>query len=232
MANVVRLALYARRDEIEIMQLVGAPQAYIRGPFVMEGVLRAASARWSRWRLWLSAFLALRGRYLVAAGRGRQSVVGAVPVARAVRCCCWSAACWSAASAGCVAASGRDLTALQNLDTRFRSGTTLGIIAVDNSLSRTCMPRFVTDSRPISAQHPLTEFYREEFVKHQRCLQQQRPYYSESAITDVEAALTRIMGQLEQLCSKDNADELVSSLLKKFDVVTGLSAWSDPKHTH
>ena len=57
------------------------------------------------------------------------------------------------------------------------------------------MPRFVTDSRPISAQHPITEFYREEFLKHHRCLQQQRPYYSESAITDVEAALTRIMGQ-------------------------------------
>ena len=90
------------------------------------------------------------------------------------------------------------------------------------------MPRFVTDSRPISAQHPITEFYREEFVKHHRCLQQHRPYYSESAITDVEAALTRIMGQLEQLCTQDNADELVSSLLKKFDVVTGLSDWSDP----
>ena len=41
------------------------------------------------------------------------------------------------------------------------------------------MPRFVTHSRPISAQHPLIEFYREEFVKHRRCLQQQRPYYSE-----------------------------------------------------
>ncbi|MGE5244326.1 MAG: hypothetical protein ACM3SQ_08875 [Betaproteobacteria bacterium] len=94
------------------------------------------------------------------------------------------------------------------------------------------MPRFVTDSRPISAQHTLTEFYREEFLKHQRCLQQQRPYYSESAITDVEAALSRIMGQLEQLCTRDNANQVVSQLLKKFDVVTGLSAWSDPKHTH
>jgi hypothetical protein len=94
------------------------------------------------------------------------------------------------------------------------------------------MPRFVTDSRPISAQHPLTEFYREEFIKHHRCLQQQRAYFSEDAITDVEDALARIMGQLEQLCSKDNADELVSCLLKKIDVVTGLSAWSDPKHTH
>ena len=94
------------------------------------------------------------------------------------------------------------------------------------------MPRFVTDSRPISAQHPLTEFYREEFIKHHRCLQQQRPYYSERAITDVEAALSRIMGQLEQLSTHANAPQLVSSLLKKFDVVTGLSAWSDPKQTH
>jgi hypothetical protein len=94
------------------------------------------------------------------------------------------------------------------------------------------MPRIVTDSRPISAQHPITEFYREEFIKHQRCLQQQRPYYSESAITDVEAALTRIMSDLEQLATKDNADQVVSSLLRKFDVVTRLSTWSDPKHTH
>lgn len=38
-ANVVRLALYSRRGEIDIMRLVGAPQSYIRGPFVMEGVL-------------------------------------------------------------------------------------------------------------------------------------------------------------------------------------------------
>ena len=94
------------------------------------------------------------------------------------------------------------------------------------------MPRFVTDSRPTSAQHTVAEFYREEFLKHRVCLEQQRPYYSESAITDVEAAITRILSQLEQLCTKDNADELVSSILKKFDVVTGLSAWSDPTHTH
>ena len=94
------------------------------------------------------------------------------------------------------------------------------------------MPRFVTDSRPISAQYPIIEFYREEFVKHHRCLQQQRPYYSESAITDVEAALTRILAELEQLSTQADAPQLVSSLLKKFDVVTGLSAWSDPKHTH
>jgi hypothetical protein len=94
------------------------------------------------------------------------------------------------------------------------------------------MPRTASDSRPISATHPIIEFYREEFLKHHRCLQRHRAYYSESAITDVESALTRIMGQLEQLSTRDNAPQLVSSLLKKFDVVTGLSAWSDPKQTH
>jgi hypothetical protein len=94
------------------------------------------------------------------------------------------------------------------------------------------MPRFVSDSRPISATHPIIEFYREEFVKHHRCLQQQRSYYSESAITDVETALDKILSQLDALSTQDNAPQVVSSLLKKFDVVTGLSAWSDPRRTH
>jgi len=93
------------------------------------------------------------------------------------------------------------------------------------------MPRFASDSRATSAHH-IIEFYREEFVKHHRCLQEQRPYYSEGAITDVEAALTKILGELEQLSTQENAPQLVSSLLKKFDVVTGLSAWSDPKQLH
>jgi cell division transport system permease protein len=38
-AAVVRLSLFARRDEIEIMRLVGAPFSYIRGPSVAEGTL-------------------------------------------------------------------------------------------------------------------------------------------------------------------------------------------------
>jgi cell division transport system permease protein len=38
-AAVVRLSLHARHDEIEIMQLVGAPFSFIRGPFVAEGLL-------------------------------------------------------------------------------------------------------------------------------------------------------------------------------------------------
>ena len=35
--------LQARRDEIEIMQLVGSPIAFIRAPFVAEGVLQGGA---------------------------------------------------------------------------------------------------------------------------------------------------------------------------------------------
>lgn len=39
-ATVVRLGLHARRAELEIMELVGAPFTFIRGPFVAEGLLQ------------------------------------------------------------------------------------------------------------------------------------------------------------------------------------------------
>ena len=39
-ASVVRLALIARHQEIHIMRLVGAPIAYIKGPFVVEGLIQ------------------------------------------------------------------------------------------------------------------------------------------------------------------------------------------------
>ena len=63
-ANVVRLALYARRDEIDIMQLVGAPRAYIRGPFVMEGVLQGGVGALVALIALGGGFLLLRARYL------------------------------------------------------------------------------------------------------------------------------------------------------------------------
>jgi hypothetical protein len=95
------------------------------------------------------------------------------------------------------------------------------------------MTRFFTQ-KTLRAHLPVTrmQFYREEFLKHQQVLQQQREYYSDRAITDVEAALSRVLGKLEVLCTKDNADQVVSGLLRQFDQLTGLSAWSDPKNVH
>jgi len=39
LANTIRLTLHARRDEIEIMKLIGATTAFIKTPFVLEGAL-------------------------------------------------------------------------------------------------------------------------------------------------------------------------------------------------
>jgi cell division transport system permease protein len=37
--NTIRIAVHARRDEIEIMQLVGASDWFVRWPFILEGML-------------------------------------------------------------------------------------------------------------------------------------------------------------------------------------------------
>lgn len=39
MINILRITIYNRREEIEIMRLVGATNTYIQSPFVVEGVL-------------------------------------------------------------------------------------------------------------------------------------------------------------------------------------------------
>ncbi|MEK7520685.1 MAG: permease-like cell division protein FtsX, partial [Patescibacteria group bacterium] len=37
--NTIRLAIYSNRDEIGIMRLVGASNGFIRGPYIVEGVI-------------------------------------------------------------------------------------------------------------------------------------------------------------------------------------------------
>lgn len=43
-ANSVRAAIYARREEVSIMQLIGAPRWMVRGPFLVEGALTGGVA--------------------------------------------------------------------------------------------------------------------------------------------------------------------------------------------
>lgn len=99
---------------------------------------------------------------------------------------------------------------------------------------RNRVSRFLTDSRPQAEPvfHTVSNFYREEFVKCQRCLDAQREFYSERTISEVEKALTKVMAQLDRLCATADADEVVSRLLQQFDTVTRLAAWSDPRQIH
>lgn len=75
-AAVVRLSLFARRDEIEIMRLVGAPFAFIRGPSVAEGtVIGGVGATVSLVLLW-ALYRAARTRL----GEGLNALTGTADV--------------------------------------------------------------------------------------------------------------------------------------------------------
>lgn len=100
------------------------------------------------------------------------------------------------------------------------------------SKARNRLPHFLTDNPVPPSVSALAEFYREEFIKHHRCLQEQREYYSAQAIDSVEAALLRAIAEVDRLSEFANAEQLVASLLREFDVVTGLSGWSDPHQVH
>jgi hypothetical protein len=86
--------------------------------------------------------------------------------------------------------------------------------------------RFVSDRHPAAPFTGMADFYRQEFIKHQQCIEKQRAYYSERALHDVEAALSRVLSQLDTLCAKKDADQVVGKLLRTFDAVTGASAWA------
>ena len=95
------------------------------------------------------------------------------------------------------------------------------------------MARIVNSGRLLSAHVSVpADFYRQEFMKHRECLERQREYFSEGAISDADQALARVLNELEQLCACDNADQLIAALLRQFNAVTNLSAWSDPKQLH
>jgi hypothetical protein len=95
-------------------------------------------------------------------------------------------------------------------------------------MARFVSPAGISKSSPA----PLTDFYREEFLKHRKCLAAQREYFSEGAISNADQALAMVLGQLDKLCAQDDADKLMSGLLRKFNAVTGLSGWLDPTQLH
>lgn len=71
-ANTIRLLVYNRRDEIEIMRLVGAADGFIKAPFYICAMLLGAVGS-------LLGLTVLLGMYGGIAGQIKQSIYGSLP---------------------------------------------------------------------------------------------------------------------------------------------------------
>jgi len=70
--STIRLTVFARRAEIEVMRLVGATAWFIRWPFVVEGGITGACGA-------LAAFVIVTGAYSMLA-RGAQATLASLPL--------------------------------------------------------------------------------------------------------------------------------------------------------
>jgi len=62
--NAIRLTVYANREELEIMQLVGASRAYMSTPFILEGILQGLVGALVSLGLCWACFPWINGLYL------------------------------------------------------------------------------------------------------------------------------------------------------------------------
>jgi len=60
--NTIRVAIGNRKREIEVLKLCGATDGFVRGPFLVEGVLQAVMSASVAMLLLLVAYLLMRGR--------------------------------------------------------------------------------------------------------------------------------------------------------------------------
>jgi cell division transport system permease protein len=74
-SNVIRLTVYARQDELDIMRLVGATRAYVTGPFVVEGMIQGGlGGLLSLGLLWVAFHVAARDALAASDLMGRAVV--------------------------------------------------------------------------------------------------------------------------------------------------------------
>lgn len=74
-ANTIRLGVYARRDELEILSLVGASRTFVRTPFLFEGALQGAAGG----AVALALLFGLYRLVLPAFALGLELLVGTTP---------------------------------------------------------------------------------------------------------------------------------------------------------
>jgi len=84
-ANTIRLSIYARRDEIDILRLVGASRSYVAAPFLIEGFLEGVAGGLLGlallWAGWSGLAPVLRGGLTLLIGDTEPQFLGAAGTA-------------------------------------------------------------------------------------------------------------------------------------------------------
>ena len=69
----------------------------------------------------------------------------------------------------------------------------------------------------------ISDFYREEFLRHKSRLQTQKTFFTDETYVEIEAVLSKIIDDIDKISQIDNFEELAGQLLQRIDVVTSLS---------
>ena len=70
----------------------------------------------------------------------------------------------------------------------------------------------------------ISDFYRQEFIRHKSRLEHQRTFFAEQTYEEIESVLDKIIDEMDKISQVDNFEELASHLLYRIDIVTSLSA--------
>ena len=84
------------------------------------------------------------------------------------------------------------------------------------------MPHFMELEDP--KRRRISNFYKEEFLRHKCRLEFQRPFFQDKTYEEIESVLNKIIDEMDKICEVENFEELASHLLHRIDVVTNLSA--------
>jgi len=69
----------------------------------------------------------------------------------------------------------------------------------------------------------ISEFYRQEFIRHRSRLEHQRTFFVEQTYEEIESVLDKIIHEMDKISQVNNFEELASHLLYRIDTVTSLS---------
>ena len=70
----------------------------------------------------------------------------------------------------------------------------------------------------------ISDFYRQEFLRHKTRLEFQRTFFTEGTYEEIEGVLNRIITEMDRICEVENFAELAGHLLQRIDIVTNLSS--------